>query len=308
MKILSFGSLNLDKVYSVAHFVRPGETLSADALHEFCGGKGLNQSIALARAGVDVFHAGCVGAADGGMLLDALHAASVDTTFVHQLPCSTGHAIIQVDPSGQNCILLFGGANHQVSTQQIDETLEAFGAGDILVLQNEISNLDYLIRKAHRKELVIVLNPSPMTEAIRSLPLELVSYFLLNELEARELCGTDAEEAQFPAMLLKKYPGSHILLTLGSRGCIYQDQQGMIIHPAYRVNAVDTTAAGDTFTGYFIAAIASGASVSEALSLASSAAAISVSRSGASASIPTMDEVLHFAQAAQKKTVSSSIS
>lgn len=294
MKILSFGSLNLDKVYSVDHFVRAGETISSSKLEEFCGGKGLNQSVAIARAGGNVYHAGSVGAADGGMLLDMLRDSGVDISLVRNLPCPSGHAIIQVNGDGQNCILLYGGANQQVSMEQIDETLAKFDAGDILVLQNEISNLSYLIEAAGKKGMTIVLNPSPMTENILSMPLQYVSYFLLNEVEAKDLCGREAADEEYPDMLLARFPGSKIVLTLGSRGCIYRDAEQMISCPAHKVQAVDTTAAGDTFTGFFVAAIAAGAEVSVALEQATKAAAISVGRKGAAPSIPTREEMLAF--------------
>lgn len=294
MKILSFGSLNVDKVYSVDHFVRDGETISSIRMEEFCGGKGLNQSLAAARAGGNVYHAGCVGAADGGMLLDVLSGSGVDISMVRQLSGPSGHAIIQVNKNGQNCILLHGGANQQITTGQIDETLALFQAGDMLVLQNEISNLHYLVEAAGKKGMTIVLNPSPMTDEILTLPLQYVSYFLLNEVEARDLCGEEIPEEECPAELLRRYPGSHVLMTLGSRGCIYQDAQQRISYPAYRVKAVDTTAAGDTFTGFFVAAIAAGSDVKTALEQATKAAAISVSRKGAAPSIPTREEMLAF--------------
>ena len=294
MKILSFGSLNLDKVYSVDHFVRAGETMSSAKLEEFCGGKGLNQSVALARAGGEVYHAGCVGSADGGMLLDMLSSSGVDISLVKQLSCPSGHAIIQVNTNGQNCILLYGGANQEVSKEQIDETLAKFDAGDMLVLQNEISNLHYLIEAAGKKGMVIVLNPSPMTPEILTLPLEYVSYFLLNEVEARDICGEDIAEEDCPAELLRRYPGSKVVMTLGSRGCVYQDAEQKLTCPARRVQAVDTTAAGDTFTGFFVAAVAAGTDVAAALDQATRAAAISVSRKGAAPSIPTREEMLAF--------------
>ena len=294
MKILCFGSLNIDKVYSVPHFVRPGETLSASVFQEFCGGKGLNQSIALAKAGGQVFHAGCVGVTDGKMLLNALASAGVNISLVQELPCATGHAIIQVDQGGQNCIVLFGGANQQVSEKQIDETLAEFEAGDILVLQNEINNLGYLINQAAAKGMTIVLNPSPMTETIQSLPLEHVSYFMLNEVEARDLYGETLADTEYPAKLLERFPDSRVVLTLGSRGSIHRDRDQEICMPACRVKAVDSTAAGDTFTGFFISAIAAGENVKTALSQATRAAAIAVSRAGASTSIPEKEEVLAF--------------
>lgn len=294
MKILSFGSLNLDKVYSVDHFVRAGETLSSFKLEEFCGGKGLNQSVAIARAGGNVYHAGSVGAADGGMLLDMLRSSGVDISLVRRLSCPSGHAIIQVNGDGQNCILLYGGANQQVDAEQIDETLAQFDAGDILVLQNEISNLSYLIEAAGKKGMTIVLNPSPMTADILAMPLQYVSYFLLNEVEAKDLCGEAAADDAYPEKLLERFPGSRIVLTLGERGCIYRDSAQQISYPACKVHAVDTTAAGDTFTGFFVAAIAAGSDVHTALEQATKAAAISVGRKGAAPSIPTREEMLAF--------------
>lgn len=291
MKILSFGSLNLDKVYRVSHFIRPGETMAAFTLETYCGGKGLNQSIALARAGAQVWHAGCVGQADGAMLLDALRDSGVDTSLVRSLPCPTGHAIIQVNEEGQNCILLYGGANRQITREQVDETLAHFEAGDFLVMQNEINELAYIMEQAHSKGMHIVFNPSPMTRELLDLPLEYVRYFLLNEVEARDLCGEDVPEEAYPAKLLARYPGSRIVLTLGARGSLYQDERIRLRQEACRVKAVDTTAAGDTFTGYFVAAIASGAPVETALREASKAAAIAVSRPGAAPSIPYRREL-----------------
>lgn len=294
MKVLSFGSLNLDKVYTVPHFVRPGETMAAAALEEFCGGKGLNQSIALAKAGAEVWHAGCVGEKDGEMLIEALKAAGVNTSLIHRLPCPTGHAVIQVNEEGQNCILLYGGANQCVTRAQINETLDCFDPGDFLILQNEISELDYLITSASRRGLVIVLNPSPMTEELRKLPLELVDYFILNEVEARDLCGAEQKEEEYPNRLQTRYPQAKVVLTLGEKGCLYQDEQQRLAQQAVRVEAVDTTAAGDTFTGYFIAGIAAGETAACALKTATCAAALAVGRKGASPSIPLRQEVKAF--------------
>lgn len=296
MKILSFGSLNIDKVYTVSHFIRPGETMAAVTLEEFCGGKGLNQSIALAKAGAEVWHAGCVGEQDGGMLIEALRAAHVDVSLVQRLPCPTGHAMIQVNEEGQNCILLYDGANQCITRAQINQTLDCFDPGDFLILQNEINELDYLITSASRRGLKIVLNPSPMTEALRKLPLELVDYFVLNEIEAKDICGTELPEEEYPNQLQKMYPQAKIVLTLGEKGSIYQDGALRLAQQAVRVEAVDTTAAGDTFTGYLIAGIAAGATAKQALRTATCAAAIAVGRKGAAPSIPIKQEVAAFEQ------------
>ena len=292
MKILNFGSLNLDMVYTVPHFAAPGETLSALRLETLCGGKGLNQSIAMARAGAQVWHAGCVGAADGGMLVDELERAGVNTSLVRRLDCPSGHAIIQVDQSGQNSILLFGGANRAITPEQVEQTLAQFAPGDLLVLQNEISSLPYLLAAAQERGLDVALNPSPMTDDLLELPLEAVRYFFVNEIEASQLCGGETDESRCLELLLERYPGSRVILTLGARGCVYQDAHRRLTAPARPVQAVDTTAAGDTFSGYFLACAASGAPVEQALDIATRAAAIAVCRRGAAPSIPAMEEIL----------------
>lgn len=181
-KILTFGSLNVDYVYHVPHFVAPGETLAASKREVNCGGKGLNQSIAAARAGAEVFHAGKIGA-DGQILTDMLSQSGVDISYIQHSSGPSGHAIIQVDPSGQNCILLFGGSNQEITTQEVDQVLANFGPGDRIILQNEINNLAYIMQQAAARGLDIVFNPSPIDASIQSLPLELVSLLVLNEIE-----------------------------------------------------------------------------------------------------------------------------
>ena len=165
VKVLNFGSLNLDYVYQVDRFVRPGETLAVRSLEVKCGGKGLNQSIALARAGAQVSHAGCIGA--GGESLKALlEENGVNSDFVMSVPETQGHTVIQVTPEGENCILLYGGSNRCVTPRQIEDTLRRFGPGDYLVLQNEINLQDYIMKKASEKGMVILMNPSPCNEKL----------------------------------------------------------------------------------------------------------------------------------------------
>lgn len=304
-KILSFGSLNIDYVYSVDHFVQKGETLASGALEIFSGGKGLNQSVALGRAGAEVFHAGAVGP-DGQFLLDLLQEAGVDTHLVKQLESvRTGNAIIQRDPEGNNCILLYGGANQAITREQVKESLKGFGAGDYIVLQNEINQMPFLMEQAHAKGMHIVLNPSPMNSRIFEMPLGCVDYLILNEVEAAQILEADApalgaektdlgDEKAGEAMaelLKKKFPRSRIVLTLGENGSVYCGEETRIRQPAYAVRAVDTTAAGDTFTGYFIAGIGRGMSAEEALDTASRAAAIAVTKPGAAPSIPAWEQV-----------------
>ena len=290
MKVLNFGSLNLDYVYSVDHMVMPGETLASGGMNTFCGGKGLNQSISLAKAGVPVYHAGMIGE-EGGALLDACKEGGVKTDFIKTIPGKSGHTIIQVDKDGQNCILLFGGANRSITKEFVDEVLSHFEEGDILLLQNEVNLLDYIINKAYEIGMVIILNPSPYNNALDVCEFQKVSMFLLNEIEGGQVTG-ETETEKILEKLKELYPETKVVLTLGGEGSIYQYKEEQYRQGIYKVKAVDTTAAGDTFTGYFISSVIDGMSVPEGLDLAAKASAIAVSREGATASIPFREEVL----------------
>jgi ribokinase len=268
MKILNFGSLNIDYVYDVDHFVRPGETLSSTKMTVFNGGKGLNQTIALARAGAEVYHAGGVGINDGKQLIETLERSKVNTKFINKYQQQSGHTIIQVDKNGQNCILLYGGTNQKNTTEFIDEVLSHFSSDDYIVLQNEINMVDYIMKKAKEIGLKIFLNPSPMNDNISKLPLEYVDYFILNEVEASDICCCNDHDSLL-TKLSEKMPKAKIVLTLGKHGVKYKDKETELSHGIYKVNVVDTTAAGDTFTGYFIHSVAIGLSPAEALKRAS---------------------------------------
>lgn len=289
MKVLNFGSLNLDMVYQMDHIVGGGETFAADQLDQFPGGKGLNQSVALAKAGAQVYHAGSIGP-DGELLTATLERAGVRTDFVRVLDMPSGHAIIQVDRTGENAIILFGGANQAADRQQIHQVFSHFDRGDYLVLQNEINMLGEIIDTAWEKGMCIVLNPSPMDEKIQQLPLHKVSIFMLNEIEGRAITGQTNPDRILDA-LHARFPDARVVLTLGSKGAVYQEGQTRIRQNIYRVKAVDTTAAGDTFTGFFIAALLRGGGPAQALDNAARASAIAVSRIGAAPSIPDWDEV-----------------
>ena len=290
MKLLNFGSLNLDYTYHVDHFVRPGETEASFSRSTACGGKGLNQSVALAKSGAEVYHAGAVGAEDGAILLATLHNAGVNTDFVRQLADTpSGSAFIQVNSSGENCIVLDGGANQAITREHIDAVLSHFVNGDWLILQNEISELPYLIEKAHDNGMIIALNPSPMNASVLKMPLGYVNVFLLNEDEAAVL----SDNAQDPLEeLARRYPAALIVITLGSQGSIAMKDGCRYSQAAYPTEAVDTVGAGDTFTGFLIGSLAEGVPLQDAMRLASKAAAISVTRKGASTSIPELKEVL----------------
>ena len=298
MKVLCFGSLNIDYTYKVPHFVKKVETLASERLQVFGGGKGLNQSVALAKAGTEVYHAGSIGQ-DGMFLLDMLKDAGANTDFVKILDTvRTGNAIIQNDKSGDNCIILYGGANQAITREQVDEVMSHFESGDYLVLQNEINELGYIVEKAHEKGMIIVLNPSPMNEKILALPLDVINYFILNEVEAAQILGKEdkGEESweQIADDLLKKFPQATIVLTMGSEGSVFKNQKETVCQSIYKVQAVDTTAAGDTFSGYFIGGILGGLSAKEAMDQASKASAIAVTRKGAAPSIPVLAEVQNY--------------
>lgn len=290
MKILNFGSLNLDLVYQMPHFIRAGETLSSTAFNKNVGGKGLNQSVALAKAGAEIYHAGLIGE-DGEMLRAFLADNGVDTRFVRTIDQPSGHAVIQVEPAGNNCIFLYGGANQCITETFIQEALEPFGENDFLVLQNEINMIDKIIEAAYAKGMQVVLNPSPIADNLKDLPLEKISWFILNEIEGGELSG-ETDPDKILDKLTELYPHAQIVLTLGGDGSVYCGKGERIRQQVYKVQAVDTTAAGDTFTGFFFAAVADGIEPAEALKRASKASSISVTRPGAAASIPTLNEVL----------------
>ena len=292
MKVLNFGSLNIDYVYDVDNFVRKGETISSKGLNVFCGGKGLNQSVALARAGADVYHAGMIGK-DGIFLVDFLKnsGVNVDNILIRD-DIRTGNAIIQRDISGDNCIILFAGANRSITRDYVDKVLEKFGRGDYIVLQNEISELPYIVESAHRQGMKIVLNPSPMDEKIGELNLSYIDYFLLNETEALKLSGIDKfDSKKCLSGLVNTYKGAGVLITLGDKGAIYSDGNIFVEQKAVKTKAVDTTAAGDTFTGYFVNGILEGEEMKEVLRVAATASSMAVARIGAAPSIPAMNEV-----------------
>lgn len=295
MKILSFGSLNIDYVYSVPHFVKKGETLSAKELNVYTGGKGLNQSIALARAGVETYQAGAIGT-DGMFLLEQLKEAGVNTDLVKILDdVRTGNAIIQNDDEGDNCIVLFGGANQAITKEQVDEVFEDFTNEDYLLIQNEINELPYIAEKAKEEGMKIILNPSPMNEKILKLPLDQIDYFILNEIEAMQILEMDKPEeidGKYIASLLhERFKDATIVLTLGSEGSVCISDDEYVEQSIYKVKAIDTTAAGDTYTGYFIAGILNGKTIKESMDIASKASAIAVTRQGAAPSIPVLEEV-----------------
>lgn len=289
MKVLNYGSLNYDYVYLVKHMVQLGETISSSGMETHFGGKGLNQSIALAKAGADVYHAGMVGE-DGDDLIAVCQKHGVHTNYITRQTGRSGHAVIQITPEGENCIILYSGSNGKNTEEKIDEVLAGFEEGDLLLLQNEINLLDLLVEKAYDRKMKIVLNPSPMNEKLLKCDLKKVSLFLLNEVEGEQLTG-ETEAERILGRMRELYPDAEVVLTLGKEGSIYAGPRRNCVCESFSVEAVDTTAAGDTFTGYYIASVLRGKSIEESLKTASAASGIAVTRKGAVPSIPDAEEV-----------------
>ncbi len=284
MRVINFGSLNIDHVYRVERFAKPGETLASTHYQQFVGGKGLNQSIALARAGAKVMHAGSIGA-DGATLKSTLEADGVDVSCVFDVDGPSGHAIIQVDSCGENCILLHGGANQRNGPETMACVFGRAKPGDLLLLQNEINDLPAIIQQAAERQLQVVFNPAPMSNEVLRYPLHKVDYLILNQTEAAALTAQQGI-TEILAMLRERFAHCKVVLTQGADGAVYQDQRQKLHVDAVAVRAIDTTAAGDTFVGYFLAELCRGSAVKTCLQIACRAAALCVQKAGAANSIP----------------------
>ena len=290
MRIVNYGSLNIDYTFQVEEIVRPGQTIAASKVSRFPGGKGMNQSLALARAGMTIYHAGIIGT-DGLFLKEMLEKDGVDCRYLQvREDIGTGSAFIQVDRHGQNCIVLNGGANRMNTEEDCKRVLNDFAPGDWILLQNEINGVDRLIETAWEKNMKVIFNPSPMTNEVLQYNLSKVSLFLMNEDEGMRITGQADAEAILKTMA-EKYPEAEVILTLGEKGSLWSDGSRIISQPAFSVQAVDTTGAGDTFTGYVLAYLAHGISVERSLAVAAKASAITVTRQGAASAIPYRVEV-----------------
>lgn len=288
-KVLNFGSINVDHVYTVDHFVLPGETINCIKYQRFAGGKGLNQSIAVAQAGSRVFHAGKVGAADG-WLITLMKDKGVDTGFVESIDGPSGHAVIQVNTSGENSIVIVGGANRMISDSDIERIISGFDPDDYLLVQNEVNAVPQIIYSAKAKGLKIVFNPAPMNAQVINYPLSLVDILVVNETEAKSLSG-EIEPERIYAKLKHDFPDITLVLTMGHKGAAYLSSTAQFFQPAIKVEVVDTTGAGDTFIGFFLAELISTGDPRTALERAGRASAICVTRHGAAESIPSKSEI-----------------
>ncbi|PKM51881.1 MAG: ribokinase [Firmicutes bacterium HGW-Firmicutes-7] len=292
MKIINFGSLNIDNVYRVDRLVLSGNTIDSKGYKVFSGGKGLNQSVAISKAGVsEVYHVGNIGM-NGEFLMYTLLEHGINTDFIKRSSCKTGHAVIQVADNAEHTIIIHGGSNHNIDIDFIDSVLQEFQAGDLLLLQNEINNVGYIIDTAYEKGLVIILNPAPANEKILEYDLSKIDTLIVNESELYQCARTNHLK---DAIDIIRQKGINLLLTLGCKGGIYYSKDHKEYkYLAYKVDEVDTTAIGDAFVGYFVAGLTKYDDMTQILDLSSRAAALTATNMGASNSIPSLDEVLSF--------------
>ncbi|KIC36304.1 ribokinase [Leisingera sp. ANG-M7] len=285
MAIWNLGSINADMVYAMPHLPAAGETLAALSLDRFLGGKGANMSVAATRAGSGVHHIGAVGP-DGAWAIDRLSAYGVGTDHIAQVEVPTGHAIIAVEPEGENQIILFPGANRALSQEQVAEALSQADSGDILVLQNETSMQAEAAQQGRQKGMRVCYAAAPFDADAVQAVLPYLDFLILNEVEAQQLQQATGKE---PGELGIK----DVIITLGSRGARHIDGVTGTVRdvPALPVKPVDTTGAGDTFTGFVLSGLDLGLNIAEAMEQASCAGALMVTRRGTADVIPTLDEV-----------------
>jgi len=285
MTAWNLGSINVDLFYRLPHLPIPGETLPASSHETGLGGKGANQSVAIARSGATMNHIGMIGT-DNSWMLDRLSGYGVDVRHVARAKASTGHAIIMVDELGENTIVTYAGANYAQLVGNIEAALGEAQPGDILALQTEVSHLAEAAQLARARGVFVVYSAAPFKPEIAKKMLPYVDLLVLNEIEAGQLAaalGTPVEDVPVPNMLI----------TLGARGARWRDQgTGEVTEAAaYPVEPVDTTGAGDCFIGYVLAGLDQGMERGAALRLGTAAAALKVTRAGTADAIPARDEV-----------------
>ncbi|MFF2089578.1 ribokinase [Paenibacillus sp. NPDC058174] len=299
-KILVVGSMNMDIVTQVERHPIPRETIHGNETRFFIGGKGANQAVAAARSGATVAMAGGLGTDSfGADIRKQLAEDGIDLDYVSGQPAATGIAMITIDQTGENNIILSAGANGKYGEDEVD-TLDLSGF-DVILLQNEIAQAvnERVLDKAAAAQIPVFLNPAPIA-GFDPAQLSKVNFLILNEVEAEELSGIRIDgfsEALQAGKQLLEAGLSHLIITLGSKGSLYMDQAGTQIEtPAFSVDAVDTTAAGDTFIGAFAAKYIAGIPLTESLRYATAASALAVSAAGAQSSIPEQDQVHEFLQ------------
>ncbi len=285
--IFNFGSINVDHVYRVAEMPSPGETLTAGSYRKLLGGKGINQSIAIARAGEVPVHVGAVGRDDHWTIGQVKHFG-IDTAHIAQSAHPTGHAVIYVDDAGENQIVIFGGANQDLQPPQIETAFNACDGYDHWVLvQNETNLLTDIVDQAKTAGFKVAYSAAPFVAGTVTELIGKIDLLAVNEVEAdatARLLGVDVSEIAVP----------EILITKGGKGVEFHSHGEMHRHPAFQVDAVDTTGAGDTFLGSFLAGHSQGAEIAKSLRYALAASALQVTRPGAAVAIPDREDVETF--------------
>ena len=297
MSVLVFGSLNLDLVTYADKLPAIGETIVGEKLLKFPGGKGLNQAIAARRAGSEVLMVGSIGNdADGDYLFDILKSENIDPKFITKTSEQTGIAVIEVSKSAENRIIIIAGANSK--TRFSNEVLTSSPSVTVSLAQLEtpIAEVAKFIHESKAAGKITILNPAPIQKLDQQL-LQDTDYLIANETEASFLIGSAVEhlskdEAVTIARQLQKNGSKKVIITLGEQGSVYLDQEKELFTPAYKVKAVDTTAAGDAFCGAFATAISEHKQVEYALKFASAAGALAATKAGAVPSLPTQQEIL----------------
>lgn len=284
MAIYNLGSINVDYFYTLPHLVRPSETLSAIGFNQGLGGKGANQSVAIAKAGGTVKHIGAMNPADRGYY-DQLVALKVDVSHLSMTNTATGHGIVMVDEqSAENQIVVYPGANFAITEEMVDAGLENATSSDWALCQNETSQTVYFMKRAKDKGLKLCYSAAPFDAEKTLVMLPLINMLVVNEIEANDL----ERELNRP---IEECGVDHVLVTLGSRGVRYIGLEGEFTLPSPSVEAVDTTGAGDTFLGLFMARYDLTGDLKASLHFAVTGAAIQVTRQGTADAIPYLDEI-----------------
>ncbi|MGE6385728.1 ribokinase [Pseudomonas sp. NPDC078416] len=297
-KVVIMGSLNMDLVTRAPRLPRAGETLAGQSFVTVPGGKGANQAVAAARLGASVAMVGCVGDdAYGEQLRTALLAEGIDCQAVTRIDGeSTGVALIVVDDSSQNAIVIVAGGNGHVTASVVDSFDALLSGAEVIICQLEVplDTVGHVLKRGHELGKTVILNPAPASGPLPAEWFAWIDYLIPNESEATALTGLPVDStasADAAASALLKAGVSKVIVTLGEQGALFASPSRSEHFPAPKVQPVDTTAAGDTFVGGFAAALADGKSESDAIRFGQVAAALSVTRSGAQPSIPTFAEV-----------------
>ena len=290
MKVLNFGSLFLNHEYGLEHIMRKGEILAANSYQCSVGGKGVNQSVALANAGAEVYHAGLIGK-DGLEVRNFLERHHVNTQYIKIVDLPTGNNTLQTTPNGNNCAVSYSGANRCISKEFIDTVLSSFSSGDYLIVQNEVNLVKDIIKRAKALGMHVIWNPSPFTSDIQNLKSKAIDWMILNETEGALLSG-EPDPKRMPGSLLKHYPYTKIVLMLGNKDVIYIDKDQFIRQKAWDAGLADDIIAEDAFVGFFFASIINGLDISTTMHYAAKAYAITIMRTGSEDPIPKLEEVV----------------